>query len=283
MCLLVAMALLGPRPIDPSLLMTAPLSTSIGLLGYFTAVGVPFFFAGLAIATPLTAYPEQANRLYAADLLGAGLGCAAAVASLTWGDGPGALVMCASVFGFAAALYATTSRGRALLGSAALATAALSPFADRVFEFTPVESKAMGKAMTRRAFKPIYQQWSPINRVDLYSAGDSRRAWWATKGISESFHGFRPRTLSIQYDGHNGTHVHEVVDENSMQMLDSHLLRAPYLLLDRPDVLVIGVGGGIDVQNALRRNAKSVVGVDLQPITVELLCSRAVPAREASE
>ena len=33
---------------------------------------------------------------------------------------------------------------------------------------------------------------------------------------------------------------------------------------------MIGIGGGIDVQNALRRGATHVTGVDLQPITIEL-------------
>ena len=35
--------------------------------------------------------------------------------------------------------------------------------------------------------------------------------------------------------------------------------------------MVIGVGGGVDVMNALRRGASQVTAVELQPITVELL------------
>jgi hypothetical protein len=53
-------------------------------------------------------------------------------------------------------------------------------------------------------------------------------------------------------------------------MLDVHLLRTPYVLRPQERVLVIGVGGGIDILNALRRGAAHVTGVDLQPITIEL-------------
>jgi hypothetical protein len=61
--------------------------------------------------------------------------------------------------------------------------------------------------------------------------------------------------LTIQYDGHNGSNVFHVVDDDSMQLLDAHLLRTPYVLLSSPRVMVIGVGGGIDVLNAIRRGA----------------------------
>jgi hypothetical protein len=268
--LLVALWLLGPRPIDPGALLHAPLATSIGLLGYYAVVAVPFFFGGLAVATPLSAHPRRANRLYAADLLGAGLGCAAAVAALTWGDGEGAAAICAGIFLLAAASYAGAGGARAGFALAGVALFAASPLADRALEFRPVASKALGAALRQPGIEVLHSQWSPINRVDLYRIPDQRISWWAAFGQSPTFRGTPPRIMSIQYDGHNGSDAQQVSGPDALAMLDSHLLRTPYLLLERPAVLVIGVGGGIDVQNALRRDARRVVGVDLQPITVKL-------------
>ena len=54
-------------------------------------------------------------------------------------------------------------------------------------------------------------------------------------------------------------------------MLRTHLLRTPYLLEPTPRVLVIGVGGGIDIMNAVWQGASHVTGAELQPITVKLL------------
>ena len=95
--LLVAMAVLGPNPLEPDRLLETPVSFFFGLLGYYLAVVVPFLLAGMAVAGPLTRWASQVDRLYAADLLGAGLGCLAAVAALYWLDGPAALFVCAGV------------------------------------------------------------------------------------------------------------------------------------------------------------------------------------------
>ena len=57
--LLVSTVILAPWPIDPSTLLSQPLTFSARLLGYYVAVTVPFLFAGLAIATPLAAFPRR--------------------------------------------------------------------------------------------------------------------------------------------------------------------------------------------------------------------------------
>ena len=268
--LLGALWILGRHPIDPSRLLSDPGTLSLGLLGYYAAVTLPFFLAGLAIATPLAAHPERANRLYAADLLGAGIGCSFAVAGLTWLDGPGAVVACAAVFVAAAALYAPGRRAALAAWLAAGLLAAGTPLAGRVLEFVPTESKQLGKSYRDPGLEMLYTRWSPVNRVDVYRVGQGLRGGWWAVGISDTHRVPMPRTLSIQYDGHNGTDVYEVRNEASLALLDHHILRTPYVLGERPRVLVIGVGGGIDVQNALRRGAERVTAVDLQPITIEL-------------
>jgi hypothetical protein len=57
-------------------------------------------------------------------------------------------------------------------------------------------------------------------------------------------------------------------------MFDHSILRMPYLLLERPNVMVIGVGGGTDIVNAIKNHARHVTGVELQPETVTLLRDR---------
>src|SRR5512145_210192 len=135
--LLVAMWLLGPRPIDPSGLHLASGRAFLGLLAYYVVVAVPFLLGGLAVAAPLSAHPERADRLYAADLLGAGIGCLAAVAALTWADGAAAVVLCAAIFLAAAACYAPRVGERLGFAGVALALVLAAPFADRVIQFLP--------------------------------------------------------------------------------------------------------------------------------------------------
>jgi len=145
--LLAAMALLAPRPLDPARLLTEPVAFSVGLLAYYAAVSVPFLLAGVAVATPLATYPHQISRLYAADLLGAALGCIGAIAALTWLDGPAALAVCAAVLVASGALYAGRGKLGAALTVLALAVLATAPTASDWIEFLPTQNKPLGAAL----------------------------------------------------------------------------------------------------------------------------------------
>ena len=268
--LLVAMWLLGPRPIDFSGLGSASVRLFLTLLGYYLVVAVPFLLGGLAVVAPLAAHPERADRLYAADLLGAGLGCLAAVAALTFCDGAAAVVLCAAIFVASAVCYAPRTGERLAFAALTLALVLAAPFADRAIEFVPTASKALGVALRDPNTDLQFTRWSPVNRVDVYRTGDQRGGWWGWNGLPRSYQVQRPRTVSMQYDGHNGSDVFDTRQPELLGLLDVHLLRTPYVLRDQQRVLVIGVGGGVDILNALRRGVAHVTGVDLQPITIEL-------------
>ena len=53
--------------------------------------------------------------------------------------------------------------------------------------------------------------------------------------------------MDIEYDGHNGSNVYHYEGPHYLDFLGTHLLSTPYTLKRKPRVLVIGVGGGIDV------------------------------------
>ncbi len=82
--LILGLAYLGRNPIDPIIMFSEPARFSIGLLQYYAVICIPFLLSGIAIAAPLAAYPSAVNRLYAADLAGAAVGCTLAVAALKW-------------------------------------------------------------------------------------------------------------------------------------------------------------------------------------------------------
>jgi hypothetical protein len=69
---------------------------------YYMVLAVPFFCSGLAIALLLTRGSRDVNRLYAFDLLGAGVGCAAIALIMPRVGGSGSVVASAG-FGFLAA------------------------------------------------------------------------------------------------------------------------------------------------------------------------------------
>jgi hypothetical protein len=268
--LVLSLTILGPRPISPDEMIENPAVFFLELFGYYAVITVPFLLAGLAVATPLAAFPTQANRLYAADLLGAGLGCIAAVTALSLIDGPAAIFICAALFVAAGACYAMPDRLAAGLLATAAGLALLAPLASSVLEFKPTLTKSLGEAVERRNAQVHYTEWSPVNRVDLYGTPGARGGFWTAYGRSRGYRSIPPQAMSIVYDGHNGSDVYKIEGRHSLDVLDYHILSTPYLFYEKPRVLVIGVGGGIDVLNALYHGAEKVTGVELQPITVKL-------------
>ena len=246
------------------------MSFFFGLFGYYLAVVVPFLLAGMAVAGPLARWAGQVDRLYAADLLGAGLGCLAAVAALSWLDGPAALFVCAGLFTLGGALYAGAGSGGKALAALTLALLIAAPWGGAVLDFQPTDSKQLAIGLARPGARTLHSEWSPVNRVDLYGVPGARGGMWGGFGLNPAYEGPVPRVLDIQYDGHNGSNVFEIKTPRSLAMLEQHILRTPYLLLEDPRVLVIGVGGGIDILNALYQGASRVTGAELQPITVRL-------------
>ena len=64
---------------------------------YYLVLAAPFFCAGLAIALLLARCTAQVNRLYAADLLGAGVGCASLAVVMPAFGGSGSVVIAAAI------------------------------------------------------------------------------------------------------------------------------------------------------------------------------------------
>ena len=81
---------------------------SIGTLAAFILwVTLPFFFLGLVISRTLAAFPERANILYGADLIGSAVGCAAAVMILNANNsGQSTILIAASAVALGGMLFA---------------------------------------------------------------------------------------------------------------------------------------------------------------------------------
>lgn len=264
---------LGPRPLDPIILWKTPVPFFLGLLKYYFLLSIPFLFGGMAISATLSAYPRQVDRLYASDLAGAAVGCMAAVTALHYVSAPIAIMICAVCFMVAAAMYADKRKLNVIFGLVAAILIFQTSGADKFFKFMPTPSKNLAATMSRIDFTPVHTQWSPVNRVDVAINSNERGGFWAARTL-DVYTGELPRVMAIQYDAHNGSHLYNIESLDDMEFLDYHPLEFPYEFHNSPRVLVIGVGGGVDVLNALRNDAVNVDAAELQPITVELLKNR---------
>jgi spermidine synthase len=267
---LVVLAFFAFVPVDPLAAANVPGQLAL-LVVYQIAAALPFLFAGLSVNLILRARAVDVHRLYFWDLLGAGLGCGAAVLLMSVLTPPGAVTFAAAAFIAAGAplFRAKNSRMLALLSS--LAVAVVAPFADAL-PYYPAHTKHVHGAIAGMHMQPKWTHWSALFRTDLLERTEGTRhdpsdSW----GLSPIATEVQPFWGLVMHDGSAGTPVFDL-REGRLDDLENHILALPYRIVSpTPDVLVIGVGGGRDVIAARRFGARHVTGVELDPATIRIV------------
>jgi SAM-dependent methyltransferase len=247
------------------------------LVAYQIAAAVPFFFSGLLVSLILRTGADRVDRLYFWDLLGAGLGCAAAVGLMNLLTPPGAAIVSAVAFAAASALFATSVRWRragvALVGALAVACS----FAEEI-SFTPARTKELSIQRNYMGFRPYFTRWTALFRTDVVEdvtsgeSGPTSRKRWAPGLSRVAPEGMERPSFFIAHDGTAGTGIFDLREGHELRHLDYHVISLPYLVANaKPRVLVIGVGGGRDMITAIRYGASHVTGAELDPVTVDLV------------
>lgn len=243
-----------------------PVREMLWLALIYLDLTVPFFLSGAVISLTLSAWSERAGRLYWADLTGASLGCLASIGALEALGGAGA-VLAAGAVAALAGLVLTWRPGRARVGGIliALALAALVAGNVRYGWVTVSVSKTGGEEAPR-----AYEKWNAYSRVTVYEVNRNPFFWSVSdigwqKTIQQG--GLGHRLLLI--DAAAGTPIQEFKgDLYWVSFLRYDLTAFVYHLVEKPETLVIGPGGGRDVLAALASGAPHVTAVEVNPAVV---------------
>lgn len=255
-------------PFQPDLNRTElPWQQVLWLALVYLDLTVPFFLSGAVISLALSAWSEGAGRLYWADLTGAALGCLASIGALEALGGAGAVLTAGAVAGLAG-LVLTWRPGRTRVGGilVALALAALVAGNARYGWVTVSVSKTGGEEAPR-----AYEKWNAYSRVTVYEINRNPFFWSVSdigwqKTIQQG--GLGHRLLLI--DAAAGTPIQEFKgDLYWVSFLRYDLTSFVYHLVEKPETLVIGPGGGRDVLAALASGAPHVTAVEVNPAVVE--------------
>lgn len=282
--LVVSLLLAARVPFDPFKLFVqgrpswdADLWQLLYLAVLCVVITVPFFLAGLVVTILLSHGGTRVGKLYFADLFGAGVGCALAVYLLTPLGVPGVILLSSVLLALASTLWSSSNQGmrRLALLWCVFVIALAKPLA-QWSEARPGSNKFLARLLTNPDTRRLYSAWSPVYRVDVLGSGRSDRPWRmgraAAWGISPKFDGTPPENVVITHDGDASTMMYRYDgNPDTMRILDYSILRFPYLLLEEPSVLIVGVGGGVDVHAARRFGARKITGVELNPVTVRVL------------
>ena len=241
-------------------------SQLIYTLLYYLILAAPFFFSGLAISLLLSRGSRDVNRLYAADLLGAGLGCVAVCVVMQALGGSGSVVVAALV-GLLAALAFNSFRLSKLTvfcGAAAMGMLALAIVAEQGLPLHVIPGKH--HALQPPGQSPIYTKWNAFSRIDVYNEPAS----W-DQGRPDPGYGI------IIDAGAAGTAIPDLsmgVRNYLAHATDYQPAGLAYIGKQHPKVLIIGSGSGREVLEALRFGASSVTAVEINPIINNIVTVR---------
>lgn len=242
------------------------------LILVYLDLALPFFLGGLCLAVAMSEWAESISVVYFSDLIGASAGCIVSVIALSQLGGPNTMIAIGVVGGLAALMFALSSAQRrwqaasvvVMAGCAALLAANVSGNFIRV-----VSTKTSGEGAPEA--KPQVERWNSFSRVTVYPEEWGTFGW----GMSSVYQGPLSRFLLILIDTAAGTPI---------QKFDGDLASVDFLRYDvtslahyvRPNgrVLIIGPGGGRDVLAALVFGQPEIVGVEINPIIVDLVRSR---------
>jgi hypothetical protein len=246
-------ALILETHIDPGSVLPAAIVVA------YVAGAMPFVFASWIVVRSLREDPVRAGRLYSADLAGAAIGSLLAFGGLPVLGAPGLYGVSAALSALAALAVAgfgiRTLAGLAITGAL---TAALTLQGDLI---APPQSGPAKRAVYGENITHLATRWDPHARVDVIHYDGLPTGAMYRDLIDPGFTAPRPDAHFMLLDQSAATQILD--GSGDMSVLRSSIIAAPYELLSQPHVLIIGPGGGIDVQNALLHGASRVDAVEV--------------------
>lgn len=227
-------------PVDPMGLAGSP-GQLLLLPLFLILLTLPFFCAGLFVARIFAARPGSAAKLYAADLCGAAAGALVYVAALPTLGGPGTLMFAAGLGAIAGLLLLEANANVRLF--AGLACAVPFVLAPKVEQWLPLRissNKLMGS--TEAQGRPRHTMWSSHAAIDVIEAREG---------------------AYIVIDGGTAMTLAPRVGPNGHLQSPSGLRALPFRLGPGRSTLIVGSGGGVEVQAALGARCQRILALEV--------------------
>lgn len=246
----------------------SPPDTIVGKLTFiYVLSALPFYFAGMVLSGLFSRFNEAFGKLYAWDLIGAGLGAVAIIPLLNFAGGETAPFLCAAVGVGAAVLFATPKK-RMKWVLIVVVLLGLATINGRVGMIHIAYSKGQHQMATD--FK--FAKWNSISRVVAvpFKEGTAAAYTWCP---SPNY----PLPIMSQYS----LIIDDLAASPVLPFDGSNLAPVDYIRNDltalahrlngKSKTLVIGCGGGRDVLTGLLCGAEKIDAVDINPLIFEAM------------
>lgn len=244
----------------------------VWLVLLYLVLSTPFFCAANAIGLALIAFRGCAGRVYAADLVGAGMGSVVLLGLLYW-LWPEQLLRIIAAAGFVAmCLGALELRARPVVwvGAAVIGLAATLAIPAALLRFEPGPYKGLSQALLVDGTRITLERSSPLGRVSVIES--PRVPLRSAPGLSLSSTSEPPDQLGVFTDGDNLQVITAASDDDErLAFLAETTSALAYRIAMPRTVFVPGAGGGMEILRAQLFGAQIVDAVELNPQVADLL------------
>jgi hypothetical protein len=239
---------------------------ALWLLTNYLLLAVPFFFAANCVALAIANYRANVGRIYAMDLIGAGMGSLGSVLLLfvVFPNQALLIIGCLGLSAGAVAWWELRLQPRA--GSVLFALAAILllaiPSSWTALNLSPY--KSLPQTLHISGTNVIAEHSSPLGLLTVVES--PLVPWRHAPGLSINTTGEPPPQLAVFTDGDAMTAItNHHGDETELAYLDDMTSALPYHLNQTQRVLVLGAGGGAEVLQASFHHASKIDAVELNP------------------
>lgn len=247
----------------------------IGL--FYITLCLPFVFGSLTIGLILTTAGKQVGKLYFADLVGSGLGGILVLLSFYWLH-PRFLPLLVVILHLPALVGASLAaqprfgaRWAVALAAALITCTLMLPLGKLNFSEFKGISYSMASAEVTGA-KVVDEAWGPLGYVQLVSSKSERTA--PALSTQAPLEAMPPVQKGLYIDGSKVASLSRTLSDEEDNYLDWLLGSLPYALTDEPEVLLVGIGGGEGVTQALHHSASKVIAADINSVLTRLVADK---------
>ncbi len=241
------------------------------LVAMYVVLAAPFFCAANAIGLALIAHRKRVGRVYAADLIGAGLGAALVLGLLYW-LWPGQVLKVVAATGFVAVMAGAVELGaprKLWSGVAAAGVIAVLALPPSLLRFEPGDYKGLSQALRVHGTTVVLERSSPLGRVTVVDSPAVPLRF--APGLSLNWTTEPPPQLGLFTDGDGLQAITAAASPARLGFLANTTSALAWRVAEPRKVLVPAAGGGMEILRAVALGSARIDALELDPEVADLL------------